>query len=97
VVAFGEKSVRSEAVAKTALHEARRYIASGAAVGEHLADQLMLPLALAGGGSFTASAVSGHSITNADVISRFLPVDFQMSQDGERHLVRVVSRTASRK
>jgi RNA 3'-terminal phosphate cyclase (ATP) len=97
VVAFGEKSVRSEAVAKTALHEARRYIASGAAVGEHLADQLMLPLALAGGGSFTASAISGHSITNAEVISRFLPVDFQMSQDGERHLVRVVSRTASRK
>lgn len=93
VVAFGEKSVRSEAVAKTALHEARRYIASGAAVGEHLADQLMLPLALAGGGSFTTAVVSGHAVTNAEVISRFLPLSFQFVPDGERQLVRVVAKT----
>ncbi|HEY0064652.1 MAG TPA: RNA 3'-terminal phosphate cyclase [Telluria sp.] len=92
VVAFGEKAVRSEAVAKTALHEARDYIASGAAAGEHLADQLMLPLALAGGGSFTAAAVSGHAITNAGIISRFLPVTFDFTREGGRHVVRVRSR-----
>jgi RNA 3'-terminal phosphate cyclase (ATP) len=89
MVAFGEKSVRSETVAKTALHEARRFIASGAAVGEHLADQLMLPLALAGGGSFTTATMSGHAVTNAGIISRFLPVQFDMTESGGRHLVRV--------
>lgn len=87
-VAFGEKAVRSEAVAKAALNEARRYIASGAAVGEHLADQLMLPLALAGGGSFTAASVSQHALTNAQVIERFLPVQFSFASDGEGETAR---------
>jgi RNA 3'-terminal phosphate cyclase (ATP) len=76
VTAFGEKSVRAEAVAKHALQEARHYIASKAAVGEHLADQLMIPLALAGGGGFTSVTVSEHARTNAQVIERFLPVRF---------------------
>ncbi len=72
--AFGEKSVRAEAVARQALQHARRYIASNAAVDEYLADQLMLPLALAGGGRFTAESISMHAKTNATVIERFLPV-----------------------
>lgn len=74
--AFGEKSVRAEAVARQALQNARRYIASNAAVGEYLADQLMLPLALAGSGGFTTEAVSMHAKTNAAVIEQFLPVHF---------------------
>jgi RNA 3'-terminal phosphate cyclase (ATP) len=49
--AFGERMVRAEAVAKSAIRQARRYMASGAAVGEHLADQLMLPMALSGRGA----------------------------------------------
>lgn len=71
---FGAKGVRAEAVAQQAIGEAQAYLASRAAVGEHLADQLLLPLALAGGGSFTASTISSHTTTNADVIARFLPV-----------------------
>lgn len=80
---FGEKSVRAETVAKHLLQEVRDYIASGAAVGEHLADQLMLPMALAGGGRFTTTRLSQHALTNAEVISRFLPVSFDL-QEGER-------------
>jgi RNA 3'-terminal phosphate cyclase (ATP) len=72
--AFGEKMVRAENVATTVLHEARRYIASDAAVGEHLADQILLPLALAGGGRFSIDRVSQHAITNAEIIGRFLPI-----------------------
>ena len=34
----------------------------------------MLPLALAGGGSYTVDHVSQHAITNAEVIAQFLPV-----------------------
>lgn len=79
---FGAKAVRAEAVAQEAIDQARAYMESNAAVGEHLADQLMLPMALAGGGSFTASTVSSHARTNADVISRFLPVviDFEAGE-----------------
>ena len=73
--AIGEKMVRAEQVAKNVVAEVREYMVSGAAVGEHLADQLLLPMALAGGGSFTASSVSQHTRTNAEVIARFLPID----------------------
>lgn len=71
---FGAKAVRAETVAQGAIEQARTYMDSGATVGEHLADQLMLPMALAGGGGFTASTVSSHAETNAEVISQFLPV-----------------------
>ncbi len=81
---FGEKSVSAETVAKQAVQDARFYMASGAAVSEHLADQLMLPMALAGGGAFTVDRVSLHARTNADVIKRFLPVDITFVQQ-ERH------------
>lgn len=91
--AIGEKMVRAESVAKKVVHEARDFIASGAAVGEHLADQLLLPMALAGGGRFTAASVSQHAITNAQVIARFLPVDISFSEAGSaRHTVDIVRR-----
>lgn len=81
--AIGDRGVRAEAVAREAALEARRYLASGAAVGEHLGDQLMLPMALAGGGSYTLDHVSQHAITNAEVITHFLPVTIAFEQ-GER-------------
>jgi len=73
-VAFGEKARRAEEVARDAVAQARRFIASGAAVSEHLADQLLVPMALAGGGRFTMDVLSQHTRTNAEVIARFLPV-----------------------
>jgi RNA 3'-terminal phosphate cyclase (ATP) len=82
-VGFGEKAVRAETVAKHVLDDVREYLISGAAVGEHLADQLMLPMALAGGGGFTTTRLSQHSVTNASVIGRFLPIAFDL-QTGER-------------
>ncbi|GGY70713.1 RNA 3'-terminal phosphate cyclase [Pseudoduganella albidiflava] len=91
--AFGEKMLRAEAVAKRAVQEARRYLASGAAVGEYLGDQLMLPMALAGGGSFSVERVSQHARTNADIISLFLPVTFRFEQR-DRHAVCTVERRA---
>src|SRR5262249_6767771 len=47
---FGERNVRAEAVAEQAADAARRYIAAGVPVGRQLADQLLVPLALARGG-----------------------------------------------
>ena len=68
---FGEKGVRAEDVADHVVSAMRRYLASGAAVGEFLADQLLLPMAFGGGGSFTACALSSHAATNIEVIRRF--------------------------
>ena len=72
--ACGERGLAGEAVADRAAREARLFRDSGAAVGEYLADQLLLPLALAGQGSFTTPALSSHLETNCLVIEKFLPV-----------------------
>ena len=77
---FGEKSLLAETVAKRLLNEVRAYLKTDAAVGEHLADQLLLPMALAGGGSFSCNKVSQHALTNAEVIARFLPVRITFEQ-----------------
>lgn len=77
---FGEKAVRSETVARNLLAQVRRFIISGASVSEHLADQIMLPFALAGGGRFTTNTVSQHAKTNAEVIAQFLPVDISFEK-----------------
>ncbi len=69
--AFGERGVPAEAVAHNAAKQARRYLNSNAAVGEHLADQLLLPLAIGAGGSFTTTPLSGHSLTNLETIGKF--------------------------
>ena len=72
---FGQRGVASERVATKTAQEVRDYLtAPGApAVGEHLADQLLIPLALAGGGAFSTVTPSRHTRTNAEVIARFLP------------------------
>ena len=83
--AFGKLGVSAEKVAEEAAVAAAQYIATKAFACEHLADQLLLPLALAGGGSFTAVCNSSHARTNIEIIRRFLPVRIDVS-DGERGL-----------
>lgn len=72
ICAFGQKGIRAEQVAKSALKQARDYLQSEAAADAHLADQLLLPLALAGGGVFTTVEPTRHLLTNRDVIRAFL-------------------------
>jgi RNA 3'-terminal phosphate cyclase (ATP) len=86
---FGRLGVPSERVAEEAVREAREYLVSRAVAGEHLTDQLLLPMALAGGGSFTAIKLSRHARTNQAVISKFLPVDFEVENAADHCLVRV--------
>jgi RNA 3'-terminal phosphate cyclase (ATP) len=71
---FGERGVRAEIVASRAAREMRAYLDADAPVGQHLADQLMLPMALAGG-RFLTLPLSSHSETSIDVIRAFLDVD----------------------
>lgn len=71
---FGERGVPAEVVAAGVVAQVERYLAAGVPVGERLADQLLVPLALAGGGGFLTLRPSRHTTTNAAVIERFLPV-----------------------
>jgi RNA 3'-terminal phosphate cyclase (ATP) len=73
---FGQLGVSAEKVADSAAREAREYLVSKALACEHLTDQLLLPMALAGAGSFTAVKVNLHARTNMEVIAKFLPVRF---------------------
>jgi RNA 3'-terminal phosphate cyclase (ATP) len=68
---FGQVNISSEAVAEEAARQIRSYIAADTTVGSYLADQLILPMAVAAGGRFNTAAPSQHLLTNADVINRF--------------------------
>lgn len=69
---FGEKGVSAEKVAGRLGRQVREYLDSGVPVGPFLADQLLLPLAIAGG-SFSTGKLTTHSLTNLETIHRFLP------------------------
>jgi len=74
VTAFGQRGRRSEGLAAEAVGAARAYLGATHPVGEHLADQLIVPCALAGG-SFRTGALSSHTRTNIDVVRAFLGSD----------------------
>ncbi len=80
---FGTKGIRAETVAVRLADAVDRYTRAGVPVGEHLADQLLIPLAMAGDGSFRTTEPTLHTRTNADVIRQFLNVDISMHEDGE--------------
>jgi RNA 3'-terminal phosphate cyclase (ATP) len=84
---FGEKGTRAESVAERAANEARCYLAATAPVGEHLADQLLLPMALAGGGEFLATDATPHLRSNAAVVERFTARRVAIEPRGENFLV----------
>ncbi|MEX2670760.1 MAG: RNA 3'-terminal phosphate cyclase [Phycisphaeraceae bacterium] len=87
---FGEKNVPSEKVASQAAEACRRYLTADVPVGEHLADQLLLPLAIAGHGAFRTVHPSRHTQTHVELIGKFLDVPVSMSQEGrDRWLVTV--------
>lgn len=71
----GRRGVPAERVAREAAHAVEAYLEAGVPVGVHLADQLLLPLAAAGGGRFRTVAPSEHTRTNLHVLGRFLDLD----------------------
>jgi RNA 3'-terminal phosphate cyclase (ATP) len=90
VSGFGKLGVPAQAVGEQASKRMAGYLASTAVAGPYLQDQLLLPMALAGGGSFTTVKPSKHSRTGAEVIAKFLDarIAFEERDDG-CHLVTV--------
>jgi RNA 3'-terminal phosphate cyclase (ATP) len=79
--ALGARGKRAERVADEAVDELLGWIATDGAVDRWMADQLLLPLALAGQPSVLHTGeVTLHLLTQADVIRAFLPAE--ISTDG---------------
>jgi RNA 3'-terminal phosphate cyclase (ATP) len=73
---FGRKGVTAERVAQEAVREFVAWRDREVPVGEHLADQLLVPCALAGSGSFLTPTPTLHTETNAQIIRKFLDRKF---------------------
>jgi len=84
VTSLGEKGLRAETVAQRACDDMAAFLAAGVPVGEHLADQLLLPIAVAGGGRFRTRPLSLHATTNIATIQAFLDVAIEVGPgDGD--------------
>jgi RNA 3'-terminal phosphate cyclase (ATP) len=80
ITSLGKRGFPAEAVAHEAVKEAKRYLAAGAPVGPYLADQILIPMALANGGSFITCEPTQHTRTNVEVIKHFLDITIGMQQ-----------------
>lgn len=95
--AFGENGKRAERVGQEVLSELRRYLKCEAPVGEYLADQLLLPMAIGaskgtGGGVYRARCLSLHTKTHIDIIQRFLDVKIHTEERDRNDIeIRVTS------
>ena len=90
----GERGVPAEDVARSCLQEAQTYLAAEVPVGEHLADQLLLPMALGEGGQFLTTQPSLHTLTQIDMLQRFLPVHIAVTQKSAATFLIAVSPVA---
>ena len=90
---LGEKRSSAENMGSRLAGLVKRYLFNtDALVDEYLTDQLLLPLALSGGGEFSARMISGHTETQAWLIGQFLPIEIKFDAiDNDKILVKVTS------
>jgi len=81
---FGERGRPAEEVAQEAIEAAKVWLAADVPVDGHLGDQLLLPMALAGRGSFRTTKPSLHLTTNVAIIQRFLPILIEVQQESDQ-------------
>jgi len=87
---YGEPGKRAERVAQELAREAQNFSRSRAQIDAHLADQLLVYLAMGTGGEFTANSLSSHFHTNLAVIREFLKIDFETKSPApDLHLVKI--------
>jgi len=77
---FGEKNVSAEKVANKAVSAFYRFNDANVPVCEHLADQLVLPMALGVGGIYRTTKPSMHLLSNIDVIKCIMNIDISLRQ-----------------
>jgi len=84
----GVRGISAETIAEHTATAVNQWHQAGVAVDEHLADQLLLPMALAGQSGFTTTTPSQHCLSNIEVIRQFGLADFTLSAlNAERWLI----------
>lgn len=79
---LGRRGKPAEQVADEACDACSAFLATKAAIEPHLADQLILLMALAKGkSSLTTSRITRHLTTNIWLVQQFLPVQFEIDGD----------------
>ena len=88
---LGELRKPAERVADEAVDALIKFVESGGAIDQYLADQILLPLSLVQGESqFHTCQVTSHLLTNAEIMRAFLPVEIDIQgEPGSPGLVRV--------
>jgi RNA 3'-terminal phosphate cyclase (ATP) len=81
--AFGEKGLALQTVANNAVEQIRNYLDQDMVVDQFLADQLLIPMAIAGKGKFITGKPTLHTETNIQVIKKFLDIDIKVGQISE--------------
>ncbi len=89
--ALGQKNVPVKDVVDDVVKPWRRWRETQTFACPYLADQLLLPLAIAGGGEFTALGWTPHAQTQADLIPLFLPRRIKADRQADRTWKVVVS------
>lgn len=88
--ALGAKGKRAEKVADEACDALEQFFKGDSTVDEHLADQLVLPLALASGKSaFRTPRITEHLRTQAEIVKQFLPTGIVFQEDRQQGLVEI--------
>lgn len=80
-IAHGEPGRTSETVVRNVVKDFTPCQNATAPVGRRLADQLLLPFVLAGGGSFLTLPLTNHFETNQKVLEAFLPVTVYTTEE----------------
>lgn len=84
---LGEKNKRSEEVAKEAVQDFKKFHSTEASVDEHMADQLMVSMAIIGG-EITVPEITSHVETNITVLEKF-GCECKVRQEAESALIYV--------
>jgi len=77
---FGQKSVSAEKVANRTAKSVQEYLSGGMPVGKYLADQLLIPMVMAGGGKYRTLSPTKHTMTNIEVIKKFMDVEIDIKE-----------------
>ena len=88
---LGVKGLSSEMVAETAVRDFVDYANTNTAVDPHLADQLLLPMALAKGISYlSTSALTRHTLTQVNLLRQWLEIPIYVTgREGQPGTVEV--------
>jgi RNA 3'-terminal phosphate cyclase (ATP) len=89
VTSIGERDLTAERVANRCADAMQRYMRATAPVGEHLLDQLLVPLALTAGGELRAIRWTPHAEAQRELLRAWFGRDIEVTRcdDGVRVIV----------